>query len=251
MNKFIQEHILRWIHGEMREDEQKIFAEALRQNPILAQAVAKARLFDRDVQQLTNSPDLQSDAYADRLLSQIDREVPLEKASAPGTGIAELLPSTQARPSFRKTARWILAAAASLAVLLGPGWLSSPLEWAPSEFITESEYRHQGSVAPSKTASPQMKQLAQDLQQRIQSTYRSSQGWTWRPHKEWSLRVTIQTIQTHRLAITVVATSAKHPGLEKDWTEYYRDMDACRSSLDLLGSRIGSDLAKEPAHEKP
>jgi hypothetical protein len=250
MNMNNQHDILRWVHGEMQPDEKIAFAKAMTQDPRLAQEVEKVQRFHQDIHALSVIPDVQSDAYADHLLGQIDTEFPLEQAVLQERNKVLPFPSTTpSRRTWPRAFRWALAAAASLAVLLGPGLLRSPLEWAPCEFITDSEYRHPGLTVPGKTISPQMKQLALDLQQSIQQAYESSKDWEWWPSKEWLLCVTIQETHARRLAVTVVATSAEQPAHEKDWTEYYRDVEVFRSSLESLGNRIGSELAKEPAHD--
>jgi len=244
------EKILRWAHGEMTPDEQQAFAQALQTDQALRRSIDDAEQAHRLMKLLVRKPDVESEAFADTVLQHIDAD--------PFT-LADDLNSAPNPLRFRPTRRVLrnrvlaaaLAVAACLAILLGPGLVLNPLVWAPERIINGTAYRHNGLQSLGSLTEKNVEDVLTALKTTVDRSYRQSKPWAWWPRREWTLLASIQEIRAGRLALTVVATSARAPSREQAWTEYYLDMAECRDSIAVLGERIGQELGREENHATP
>ncbi|HBA84748.1 MAG TPA: hypothetical protein DCZ95_11695 [Verrucomicrobia bacterium] len=255
----ITEKTLRYIHGEMSDAELREFEAILKLDPSLQKTVAEDRsIFERS-KPLRGIPGGQWDKLVDHILKEMDpaSSTALKNSEEPGIIIPFPAKASGEKPAHRRRFPGIVlaAAAALLLLFLIPRWLLSPLSWQAPLIDQSSALRDGGdqeTVFQRYTEQDFQKAFGR-FQESMNRTYRhrdfKSRPFSLLPRREWKLSTSIREMRAGRVAISVTAVHPDGTGTTKEWTEYYRNLEAWGADADALSQRIAGELGELHGHE--
>jgi anti-sigma factor RsiW len=247
--KNITEKALRYIHGEMSEAELREFEAILRTNPELQKSVAEDRLIFENLKPLRGVPVGQWDKLADHILEEMDRgSARIMTPESESSG--QILPfpvvgATDRRRRRRRFTSVVLALAALFLLFLVPRWMLSPLVWQAPLIDQSSALREAGDKETTfqRYTDEDFNKAFSKFQESMDRAYRRSH-FSLLPRREWQLSTSIREMRAGRVAVSVVAVHPKQAGITKEWTEYYRNLDAWVNDSDALSRRIAGELGE-------
>ena len=137
-----------------------------------------------------------------------------------------------------------LAAAALLLLFMVPRWMMHPLAWHAPLIDQSAALREAGGqeTAFRRYTEQDFQQAFARFQESMDRSYRRTRGFTLLPRREWQLSTSIREMRAGRVEVSVVAVHPDQAVLTREWTEYYRNLEAWGGQDDTLAQRIAGEL---------
>ena len=232
-----------YLHGLLSAADRSAFESRLECDPQLRTQLAEARQLDDTLKSVAPYANWSEEQLASRVLDawEQDRRQTVAVPRLFATGLR-----AWTRPS--PVAKLGLAAALCLLLAATSFHLASGFTTWSRPVINLPAYRGISTAADTQAQQAEMADLARQFEDNLEHAYRSVLGeqaawWSLRPRQEWRMGLQIQSFHQGVLSVHVQAEHRKHKDLKLEWTEYFSDPGAFKTSQENMSATIAGALA--------
>jgi len=220
-----------YLHNEMDAEEKEFFQQALRVDAELREEVERCRATHYELKNLLPNigNEESNEALEARLLTKWETEHP-EYVEAPR------------RKMPRRILLYppLLAAAATLAILLSLPVQTGPVRWQRSAYGTAPQLRGETGIRAHYTRKD-LKELDRTLRQSVETACQQLDE----PPEKCVLKISLQELAGGALFVEISGRPRAAPEFSKHWSKSFQGLEIFHAEVPVFGEQVAKDLPRQ------